>query len=160
MGADEYQAGSRRLPPAERAREAQRIEQEREREARRERERLAQEAQVQQAREAALAARPPGVRLVEARCSVCHPADYFDSRGRTYIGWWVTVLRMEVLNGARIEAGERGPIVARLATAYPGSALRRTAEWAAAAAVALALPWTAYLMLRRRRSEAFSRRAR
>lgn len=150
MCAGEYQSGSRRLSPAERAREAQRIEQEREREAQRERERLAQEEQARREREAALAARPLGVRLVEARCSVCHPAaDYFDSRGRTYIGWWLTVLRMEILNGARIEAGERGPIVARLASAYPASTLRRVAEWSAAAAIALALAWAAYRLRRR-----------
>lgn len=129
MCAGEYQSGSRRLSPAERAREMQRIEQEREREAQRERERQAQEEQARQARAAALAARPLGVRLVEARCGVCHPPDYFESRGRTYIGWWATVLRMEVFNGARIEAGERAPIVAHLSNSHRATAARQAIEW-------------------------------
>lgn len=49
MSADEYQAGSRRLSPAKRAREMRRIEQERKREAQRGRERPEQEAQAQRA---------------------------------------------------------------------------------------------------------------
>lgn len=151
MSADDYQAGSLRLSPAERARQAQRLEQEREREAQRERERLELQAQAQRAREAALAARPLGVRLVEARCGVCHPADYFDSRGRTYIGWWVTVLRMEVLNGARIDTGERGPIVAHLATAHRATTARQTIEWLQAAVAAVSIGWFVRWLFRRRR---------
>jgi hypothetical protein len=151
MCAGEYQAGARRLSPAERARELQRLEQERQREAERERERLAQEAQARQAREAALAARPLGVRLVEARCGVCHPADYFASRGRTTLGWWVTVLRMEALNGARIEPGERAPIVDHLARSHPATPARQAAEWLLAALVAAGFAGLVLRWSRRRR---------
>lgn len=151
MSAEEYQAGSRRLSPAERAREMQRIEEEREREAQRERERRKQEQAAQQARAAALAARPFGVRLVEARCGVCHPPDYVESRGRTYIGWWVTVLRMEVFNGARLEAGERGPIVAHLSNSHRATAARQAIEWLLAALAAAGTGWLVVRRLRRRR---------
>jgi len=150
MCAGEYQSGSRRLSPAERAREMQRIEQECEREAQRERERRAQEEQAQQARAAALAARPLGVRLVEARCGVCHPSDYFESRGRTYLGWWATVLRMEVFNGARIEAGERVPIVAHLSNSHRATAARQAIESTLAALVVAAAGWLVVRRVRRR----------
>jgi hypothetical protein len=151
MGADEYQVGARQLSPAERARELQRIEQERQRDAQRERERLQQEAQARQALEAALAARPLGVRLVETRCGVCHPADYFVSRGRTTLGWWITVLRMEALNGARIETGEHTPIVAHLASSYPATPARQATEWLIAALFAAGFAWIVLKWVRRRR---------
>ncbi|MEW5864095.1 MAG: hypothetical protein AB1773_10965 [Pseudomonadota bacterium] len=151
MSAGEYQAGSRRLSPAERAREMQRIEEEREREAQRERERRMQEEAAQQARAAALAARPLGVRLVEARCGVCHPPDYFESRGRTYIGWWATVLRMEVFNGARLEAGERAPIVAQLSNSHRATAARQAIEWLLVVLAAAGAGWLVLRLLRRRR---------
>jgi mono/diheme cytochrome c family protein len=153
MSAAEYETGARRLAPAERARELQRLEQERQREAERERERLAQEAQARQAREAALAARPLGLRLVEARCGACHPSDrfYFAPRGRTTLGWWLTVLRMEALNGARIEPGERAPIVDHLARSYPATPAQEAAEWLLAALLAAGVGWRVVGRIRRRR---------
>jgi mono/diheme cytochrome c family protein len=153
MSAAEYETGARRLAPAERAQELQRLEQERQREAERERERLAKEAQARQAREAALAARPLGQRLVEARCGACHPADrsYFATRGRTTLGWWVTVLRMEVLHGARIGPGERAPIVAHLASSQPATPAREATEWLLAALVAAGFAGLVLRWSRRRR---------
>jgi mono/diheme cytochrome c family protein len=151
MSADEYQPGSRRLSHAERARETRHLEQEREREAQRERDRLEQEAQARQARATALATRPLGERLVEARCGACHPADYFESRGRGRLGWWVTVLRMEVFNGARIEAGERRPIVAHLAESHPALAAGQTIESLLAALAALGAGWLFLRLFRRLR---------
>ncbi|MCX7893135.1 MAG: hypothetical protein N2544_12305 [Burkholderiales bacterium] len=152
MSADEYQAGARRLTPAERVRAAEQIRLEREAAARAEREREAEAAATRRAAEAALAARPLGVRLVEARCGGCHARDYFERQRFGYAGWWATVVRMQVVNGAVLGPGERGPIVAHLAATYPASPVGEALEWALVGAVAIgsvAAPW--WILRRRRR---------
>ncbi|MCC6008916.1 MAG: hypothetical protein JJU40_14750 [Rhodobacteraceae bacterium] len=73
------------------------------------------------------AARPLGERLVEARCLSCHDAAQIADARLGTPGWTVTVLRMEWLNGARLEPGERAVIVAHLAAPYPE---RDRSEWA------------------------------
>ncbi|MFN3566828.1 MAG: hypothetical protein ACK4V1_12695, partial [Burkholderiaceae bacterium] len=64
---------------------------------------------------------------------------------------WATVLRMEVFNGARIEAGECGPIVAHLSTLHPATAARQAIEWLLAALAAAGVGWLVLRLLQRRR---------
>jgi hypothetical protein len=150
MSSDEYQTGEQRLSPDERDRQAQRIQQERElaEVIAREREALAERARREE--QARLAARPLGVRLVESRCGVCHGPDYLHERRYGWLGWWSVVLRMQYVNGARFEAGERRVIVTHLARSQPAGSLLQVLEWAAACA-ALALLLAAGLRLRRGR---------
>jgi hypothetical protein len=149
MSADDYQTGARRLTPAQQAQEAQRIRREREHAEAIEREREAQAEQARRQEQARLAARPPGVRLVEARCGACHGADYLRDHRYGWLGWWSVLLRMEYINGARFEPGERRVIVAHLASSLPATSTRAGLEWTAAAAV-LALLLAGAWRLRRR----------
>lgn len=140
MSADEYQSGERAMTRAERAREAERIRQERERGEAIEREREEQAEQAGCEEQARLAARPLGVRLVEARCAVCHGPDALSDRRYGWLGWWSVLLRMEYIHGARFEPGERRVIVAHLASSQSAGRMRGWLEWiAAAAAVSLLL---------------------
>lgn len=87
------------------------------------------------------AARPLGEQLVEARCLSCHDAGQIDRTSLGAPGWTITVIRMEWLNGARLEPGERAVIVGHLSARNPD---RTVMEWAfvvtvGAAVVALGL---------------------
>lgn len=124
--ADAYQTEAGALTQAERAamraRLAAEIEEERARE-----EGARRMAQAEAERiEAERATRPLGVRLVEARCLTCHDAGQIDRTALGAPGWTVTVLRMEWLNGAVLEPGERGVIVEHLAARHPE---RNRSEW-------------------------------
>jgi mono/diheme cytochrome c family protein len=144
MCAGEYQSGSRRLTPAQRALETERIRQERERLEVIEREREAQAERARRENQARLAARPLGERLVEARCGTCHGPDYLRDHRYGRLGWWSVLLRMEYINGARFEGGERGVIVDRLVATQPATGARLALEWAAAVAaplLAIAVGW-------------------
>lgn len=132
MDAAEYQSGSRRLTEAERAQEAANQREAREREARAEAAREAAAAEARRAAEARAAMRPPGERLVEARCAVCHGKDAIAAKCRGWLGWWVIVLRMEWFNGAHFDAGDRATIVTHLADSRRASAAAVALEWAAA----------------------------
>lgn len=96
-----------------------------------ERERQAEARRVAQAEADRLAAeraaRPLGERLVEGRCLTCHDAGQIDRTTLGTPGWTVTVVRMEWLNGARLDPGERAVIVAHLAARHPD---RNRMEWA------------------------------
>lgn len=87
--------------------------------------RLAAQAEADRL-DAERAARPLGERLVEARCLTCHDAGQIDRTALGAPGWTVTVVRMEWLNGARLEPGERAVIVAHLAARHPD---RNEVEW-------------------------------
>lgn len=95
---------------ADRAREAELQKLEDDREARR----LA-------AAKAAWDALPASVRLTRTRCTACHAADKFENQRHNRIGWELVVLRMQVLNDARLGPGERDVIAAQLAESYPAS---------------------------------------
>lgn len=126
MDAEAYQTEAGALSEAERAAMRARLaaeiaaerahEQEARRAAQAEAERIATER----------AARPLGERLVEERCLTCHDAGQIDRTALGAPGWTVTVLRMEWLNGARLEPGERRVIVQYLAASHPK---RNRAEW-------------------------------
>lgn len=100
-----------------------------------ERERAAEQERRRVAELARRAALPPGARLVEDRCTVCHGGDYFAGRGHGRLGWTLVVLRMELLNGARLQVGERAVIARHMAQVHSGGAQRAAAEWLVAAAV-------------------------
>lgn len=99
----------------DRAREVERQKQEEEREA----SRLA-------AKKAAWDALPASVRLIRTRCTVCHAADNFKNQRHNRIGWELVILRMQVLNDAPINPGERSVIAAKLAESYPAT---ESAAW-------------------------------
>jgi hypothetical protein len=149
MSADDYQTGARRLTPAQQAQEAERIRREREHTEAVEREREAQAEQARRDEQARLAARPLGVRLVETRCGACHGADYLRDHRYGWLGWWSVLLRMEYVNGARFEAGERRVIVAHLASSLPATSTRAGFEWTAAAALPALLLAVAWVLRRR-----------
>lgn len=150
MCAGEYQTGSRRMTRAQRAQEQARIDAERERAEQSELERRLQEEVARQEEARRRAARPPGVQLVEYRCGPCHSPDFVARHAFGRVGWWVTVLRMEWFNGARLAAAERPVIVAHLVETQPAGAARAALEWSLAG-LAVSLPAVAWVALRRRR---------
>jgi hypothetical protein len=90
---------------------------------------------------AELAARPHAVRLIEQRCLGCHDLAALELTPRTRLGWeWVT-LRMQWLNGAELERGERSLIAAHLAQARPAPTRRVLVEYLALALVAVLAAW-------------------
>ncbi len=151
MSGEEYESGARRLTPAQRAQEAERIRQERERAEALERERQAQEEKARRDEQARLAARPLGVRLVEARCGACHGPEHLRDHRYGWLGWWSVLLRMEYVNGAHFEAGERGVVVDHLVASRPASGARLALEWFAAAAAPLLALGAGWRLLRRAR---------
>jgi mono/diheme cytochrome c family protein len=151
MSSDEYESGGRRLTPAQRAQEAERVRQERERAEALEREREAQAEQQRRDEQARLAARPLGVRLVEARCGACHGPEFLRDHRYGRLGWWSVLLRMEYVNGAHFEAGDRGVIVDHLVASRPASGARLALEWVVAAAAPLLAIGVGWRLLRRAR---------
>lgn len=152
MSASDYETGSTRLTPAQRAQELERMQQERERADAAEREREAAAEQARREVQARLAARPLGVRLVESRCGACHGPEALRDQRYTRLGWWSVLLRMEYVNGARFDAGERSVIVGHLAVSQPAGGIRAAAEWSAALAVVgllVAAGWRLRRRLRR-----------
>lgn len=89
-----------------------------------------------EARAAARALRPPGEQLVEARCLTCHDRHQIDAAELGPLGWNITVLRMQWLNGAELQSGERRVIASHLAAADKG---RAAMEWGLAVLSGLAL---------------------
>ncbi|MFN4101643.1 MAG: hypothetical protein ACK4GT_17915, partial [Pararhodobacter sp.] len=152
--AESYQTGAGALTAPERAemraRLAAEIAVER---AREEAARRASEAEAERVA-TERAARPLGERLVEARCLTCHDAGQIDRIAYGTPGWTVTVARMEWLNGASLEPGERAVIVAHLAARHPD---RNRVEWTlltAMAAVIAAAGLGALIWMRTRRKQA------
>jgi hypothetical protein len=108
----------------------------------------AERARVQ----AELDARPRVVRLTEARCTRCHGVEPYSAQRHTWIGWQWVVLRMQWLNDAVLEPGERAQIVDHLAGTYPAAGAGAWTEWGTAVALALlalALPVARFLRWRR-----------
>lgn len=93
------------------------------------------------------AARPLGEQLVEARCLSCHDAGQIELSRLGTPGWTITVLRMEWLNGARLEPGERAVIIGHLADRHPD---RNRMEWALVLVAAAAVGLGGWLWRRKR----------
>lgn len=149
MSGDDYQTGEDALTPSERAaaraRLADQIAAERARA-----EEAARRAQEEAERRAAeRAARPPGERLVEARCLGCHDTAQLRNVEFGRLGWTVTVMRMELLNGAELQRDERSEIARHLAARTPG---RSGLEWALAVGVLVLAAAALALGLRRLRA--------
>ncbi len=112
-----------------------------------ERARAQAEAEARRAAEAEeaarLAARPVGERLVEARCAACHSVETYQQANQGWLGWRATVWRMDLLNGAGVDAGEHGLIADWLYAQHPPTGGRAALEWLAFlfVIVALPLPW-------------------
>lgn len=153
LSSGDYEAGARRLTPAQQVQETERIRQERARAEAAAQEREARAEQARREEGVRLASRPLGVRLVEARCGACHGPEYLRNHRYGWLGWWSVLLRMEYFNGARFEPGERRVIVAHLARTRSATTAKVAAEWLAAGTTgALLLLALARLARRRRRS--------
>jgi hypothetical protein len=150
MTGDDYR--SQAAPPAASTR--QRLEAELESARQREAEqaaRRAAERKAEQARLAAVqAARPPGERLLEARCTACHTLAVVDGRRQGALGWRWTVERMRWWHQARLGPGEAGTIVAQLGRSHGAGAWRALLEWALALLLALAAAAGPLAVARRR----------
>ncbi len=112
------------------------------------------EAEARRAAEEAeasrLAARPVGEQLVDLRCATCHSADTYRQADLGWLGWRATVWRMDLLNGAGVEAGEHGVIADWLYAEHPPTGARAALEWLALLFAAVALPLPFALWRRRK----------
>lgn len=136
MAGEDYQTEAGSLSPEEREAARQRLARQIAAERARA-EAAAQKAEAEaEALAAARAARPPGEQLVEARCLTCHDRRQIDAAEFGPLGWTITVLRMQLLNGAELQSGERRVIASHLAADSQG---RAALEWGLAALSGLAL---------------------
>lgn len=148
MGGEGYRSGAGGLSAEERAaaraRLAEQIAAERARA-----EEAARRARDEAARVAVeRAALPRAERLIEARCRTCHDRGQIDAAPLGTLGWSFTVIRMDLLNGARLAPGEGAEIVRHLAARNPE---RTRLEWAVAAGAGATILLLLVLALRRRR---------
>lgn len=109
----------------------------------------------EEARQREWEAKPLPYRLTYTRCTGCHTAESFETRAYSRIGWELIILRMRVLNKARLEPGERGQIAGYLAEAHPASMARAAGE-IIIGVILLALPfilgrWVSRFLRRRRK---------
>jgi len=117
----------------------------------------AQVAELEARAEARLAleraSRPLGERLMEQRCLTCHPVELIMSQPRSRLAWTALIWRMQWINGAVLEAGEREVIGAWLAEKRGAPARRAVIEWAALAlALLLIVAYPVWRFWRRRES--------
>ena len=148
MAGEDYQTDAGALSAEERAAVRARLAEEIAAERARAEETARAAATEARRREAEWAARPLGDRLVETRCLTCHDEGQIDAARFGTLGWTMTVLRMDLLNGAKLERGERSEIVRHLADRNPG---RSRWEWTAASIAALTAAGAVVLGLRRLR---------
>jgi hypothetical protein len=149
-----YDAGGAIRSEAQREAMRRQMDAERAAEQRREAEAAQREAELQAQREARQAARPFPERLLEARCTACHDASNYAGKRHTVLGWHLVMLRMRYLNGAVIDAEERGLIRDQLLRQHGPTRAEWVIEFGAlglASAAAAALPWLLRRVLRRRR---------
>ncbi len=102
------------------------------------------EARRHAAAQAEAARRPYAERLLQARCTVCHPADNYLHQRHTSFGWHLVIGRMRHLNRAPVSWDEQSVLAAELARIRPARPLDAAAEYGAglvALAAPLALGW-------------------
>lgn len=117
--------------------------------ARREAAALAAAEAAQLARAAERAARPYAVRLLETRCeTVCHDHKRFAHNRHTWLGWQAVILRMQSINGALLDPGDRGDLASHLADSQPAGWVDAVLEYALLP-VMLVMPWLGWLGWRR-----------
>ena len=130
MEGEDYEPVEVRVPARDLERRKREIEVELQAEARREEEARAAEEAARLARAAELAARPYGVRLLEARCdTVCHGLERITQTRHSWLGWQAVILRMEFLNGALLDPGERDDLAKHLAETLPAGIWRTLIEY-------------------------------
>lgn len=145
LGSDAYVPDGPALSEEEREAVRKRIEAEQEAaRLRREREAEAREVQVEDPR-------PFPERLTEQRCVGCHGRDLYETRGYTRLSAELTVLRVQWLHGARIEAGERQLIASHLAQRHPDTADRSLSLAGLGATLITAMSLVAIALIRRRK---------
>lgn len=155
MSGDEYRSPTVITNPAERQHMAEQLERERAQAAEREARQAAERAAAAEAERRLMLARPPGERLLEARCSSCHRPEVVAGKRHTALGWRVVVERMRWWHGADVPRDDVAPIVAHLATTRPATGGQAVLEWAvpAAATVSMLFAATVYIRRLRRRPE-------
>lgn len=103
--------------------------------------------------DAAAQARPLAERLLEQRCTRCHPADHYLMARHTPLGWHAVLTRMRWLNDAAVPWSEQRVIVRHLAEIRPADAPTAAAEYLYAAGT-MGLPallaWVTVARSRRR----------
>jgi len=139
MSGDDYRSTTELASPAQRERRAGELAAERQREAQAQARREAQAAARQAEHERVLLQRPPGERLLQARCTACHTLHVLDGQGRNYLGWRWTVERMRWWHGARVSAADSDLVARHLAFTYPVGNWISYLWWSGAVLVALAL---------------------
>lgn len=143
LGSDAYVPDALPLSEEEREMVRQRIEAEQEA-ARLRRELEAAIGEVQ-----AEDPRPFPERLTEQRCIGCHGRDLYEARGYTRLSAELTVLRMQWLHSAPIEAGERSLIATHLAQQHPQTAQRSQGLLLITAMLIIATALIALVLIRR-----------
>jgi hypothetical protein len=141
--------------PAGQAREQTRTEIARdiEQEARQAQREAEQEAQERAQAAAEEARRPYPQRLLQARCTPCHPADNYLNQRHTEIGWHGVILRMRWFNRAPIALDEQALLAGELTRVRPAAGTDALVEYglgAGALTLLLAVPLLAGWGLKRR----------
>ena len=126
-----YDTASQRISAAKRRDMEADFARERQREADRERLEREAEARAEAGRQAALAARPYPVRLLEKRCTACHAAEHYMGQSHTLPGWWFVVLRMKVWNAAELDGAEMSVLATHLTQIRPAAGTDAALEYAA-----------------------------
>lgn len=130
MDGDAYRGPGAPGDEAERQRVREAIEAERREDAAREAERVTR-AQQEKERVARMQARRPyPERLTEMRCGACHSPDALAHIGHSWPGWYLTITRMRVLNGASIAHEETRVLATHLARTQPANRVRALLEYA------------------------------
>lgn len=146
-----YDIASKNAPTVERrAMDANLVHERKQEEAREQREREA-EARAATERQAALAARPYPVRLLEQRCTARHAETHYRQQAHTWPGWLFVALRMKYLNGASINNAELATIITRLAAEHPTDRPDAALEYASLLATAGLLVGLIWFARQRRR---------
>lgn len=137
MGSADYAAEGASMSEEERRRMFDALEAEAEAARKREADADAEAERLVQAR---LAARSPAEIVVEEQCTLCHDAGNYTSAGHTLVGWLGVVLRMEWVNGAQLESGQRWMIGRHLAESHPAPPITAVIEVGGSIAFALVAP--------------------
>ena len=146
-----YATTSPALDADEAERVRRRIADEVAREAERAHERARRDAEAERLAAEARAARPLGVRLVEDRCTACHGLERIEATRYGRLSWHFTVVRMRLVNGARLDDGEAWAVAEHLHDVHRASLSWQILEWVALLAV-VATPVAILRLSHRRRA--------